>query len=380
MAGVALLAAVASLNTLRNGFVWDDQELIVGNDAVKSAGTLAKGLTRDFFAHRPDDFAYGYYRPLTTLSYAADYAAWRLRPAGYHATNILLNTACVCLGTLLLLRLGLVPGAAFCAGVLFAVHPIHVETVAWISGRTDLLSLLLALASFLVFLSARDGGGRLHRRRAALLLAASAAAYAGALLAKEMSLVLPLWLFLADRRAPSRRLVTPLRALAPHAAVTAAYLAWRFMAVSVSVPANQDVQTPAAAALSAPITVARYLGWLAFPISPSAYVQNPYVTIFTAARFLLPVAALALIGFGAWRMRRHWPVAALFGAMLAASFLPLLNVVRIAGPVDMGPLWPSGSATGRRSRSPRSWGSLPQQPAPPGTALCGEGQPWPSCS
>lgn len=348
MAGVALLAAVASLNALRNGFVWDDQDLIVGNDAVKSADALAKSLTRDFFAHRSDDLSYGYYRPLTTLSYAADYAAWRLRPVGYHATNLLLHAACAWLGTLLLLRLGLAPGAALAAGVLFAVHPIHVESVAWISGRTDLLSLLLALVSFLVFLRARDGGERLSKRRAALLLAASAAAYAGALLAKEMSLVLLLWLFLADRRVPSRRLVSTLRALAPHAAVTAAYCVWRFLALGVSVPGNQELQTPAATALSAPITVTRYLAWLALPISPSAYVQNPYVTSAAAASFLLPLAALALLGLGTWHLARRSPFAALFGAMLAASFLPLLNIVRIAGPVDMGAVmaerfcyWPS---------------------------------------
>lgn len=348
MAGVALLAAVASLNTLRNGFVWDDQELIVGNDAAKSADALVKSLTRDFFAHRSDDLAYGYYRPLTTLSYAADYAAWRLRPVGYHATNLLLHTACACLGTLLLLRLGLASGAALAAGVLFAVHPIHVESVAWISGRTDLLSLLLALVSFLVFLRARGDDERLSTRRAAFLLMASAAAYAGALLAKEMSLVLLLWLFVADRRDPSRRLVSTLRALAPHTAVTAGYCLWRFLALGVSVPGNQELQIPATTALSAPITVVRYLAWMALPISPSAYVQNPYVTSVIAARFLLPLMALALLGLGAWRLARRSSLAALIGAMLAASFLPLLNIVRIAGPVDMGAVmaerfcyWPS---------------------------------------
>jgi Flp pilus assembly protein TadD len=348
VASVALLAAVASLNTLRNGFVWDDQELIVGNDAVKSVDALAKSLTRDFFAHRSDDLAYGYYRPLTTLSYAADYAAWRLRPVGYHATNLLLHAACACLGTLLLLRLGLASGAALAAGVLFAVHPIHVESVAWISGRTDLLSLLLALVSFLLFLGARDGGEHLSKRRAALLLAASAISYAGALLAKEMSLVLPLWLYLADRRVPSRRLVSTLRALAPHAAVSAGYFVWRFLALGVSVPENQELQAAAAVALSAPITVARYLAWLALPISPTAYVQNPYVTSAAAASFLFPLVALALLGLGTWRLARRSPLAALFAAMLAASFPPLLNFVRIAGPVDMGAVmaerfcyWPS---------------------------------------
>jgi tetratricopeptide (TPR) repeat protein len=77
-------------------------------------------------------------------------------------------------------------------------------------------------------------------------------------------------------------------------------------------------------------------------------VQNPYVTSVTAARFLLPLAALALLGFGVWRLARRSPLVALFGAMLAASFLPLLNIVRIAGPVDMGAVmaerfcyWPS---------------------------------------
>jgi tetratricopeptide (TPR) repeat protein len=348
VAAVALLAAIASLNTLRNGFVWDDQELIVGNDAVKSAGSLGKSLTRDFFAHRSDDLAYGYYRPLTTLSYAADYAAWRLRPAGFHATNVLLHAACAWLGTLLLLRLGLAAGAALTAGVLFAVHPIHVESVAWISGRTDLLSLFLALLSFLLFLRASDGGERPSKSRAALLVAASAALYAGALLAKEMSLVLLLWLFLADRRAPKRRLACTLRALAPYVAVTAGYLVWRFLALGVPVPSNQELQSPAAVALSAPITVARYLAWLAWPVAPSAYVQNPYVTSAGAARFLLPLGALSLLGLGAFRLARRSPHAALLGAMLAASFLPLLNIVRIAGPVDMGAVmaerfcyWPS---------------------------------------
>jgi len=329
---VALLAFCVFANALGGDFVWDDRPLILGDYMVKSFDHLDHLFTNDFFFRDENDLAYGYYRPLTTLTYVLDYALHADQPLGYHVTNGLLHALCSALVVLMLLRLELDWRAALIAGALFAVHPIHVENVAWIAGRTDLVAFVLTGICVLLHLEARDRPPGSRGRRIRVI--GSALAFALALLAKEMAVVVIAWLGLAHLLLWKDGWGRSLRAVAPLAAAFALYLVWRFAILGVPAPGQGDSHGTDTALMSLGPTWIRYLGWLVFPIDQSAYVQNPYVTGVTDIRFLPSLVALIGAGVLTWKLAR--PAVAFVVLAAASSFLPISNLVRVAGPDDMG--------------------------------------------
>lgn len=141
-AGLAVLVAIFYWPTLNNGFVWDDNEYVQNNPQLRSV----EGLYNIWFKLG----AVPQYYPLVHTTFWIEYQAWGLRTAGYHATNLILHAVCAILVWRLLVRLA-VPGA-WVAAAIFAVHPVEVETVAWVSERKNVLSCVLALGSLLAYL------------------------------------------------------------------------------------------------------------------------------------------------------------------------------------------------------------------------------------
>ena len=139
---VVIVAAVwfAYLPALRAGFVWDDEPLITANPLLRSFSGLAEiwsgARTADYF-------------PLTNTIFWIEYHLFGGHAAGYHALNILLQSANALLVWAALRRLE-IPGA-WLASLIFAIHPVHAESVAWISELKNLLSMLFFLASLLCF-------------------------------------------------------------------------------------------------------------------------------------------------------------------------------------------------------------------------------------
>jgi Tfp pilus assembly protein PilF len=333
---VPALAVIVYLNSTDGEFVWDDRMLILEDYAVQTASHLDQVFTNDFFFRHENDLSYGYYRPVTTLSYVADYALWGPRPFGFHVTNIALHAACSLLVVLLILAFGAGRAAAIAAGALFAAHPIHAENVAWIAGRTDMLAFLFGAGS--LYLHALSRGERVGKAGRLALTAGSLLAFAAALLAKEMAIVVPAWIALCHLVLWSARWRGALRAVVPFAAVTVAYVLFRFCVVNVGVPGQPAVGGVVPALLSAPVTILRYLAWMFVPIHQSAYIQNPYATGLADPRFLIGATALALVAVVAWRSLRAAGSrpATFFVLALAASFPPILNFIRVAAPDDMG--------------------------------------------
>ncbi len=194
----ALAALLVYLPTLAHGFVWDDHHLIEQNPLLRTGAGLAQLLATDFWSIAGTRS--GFWRPLVTLSYAIDGRLGHWQPALFHLTNLSLHAL----------------AAAVLGAILLQAGPAHVESVAWIAGRTDVLcGVLLALAYLL--------DRRARARGRSWPGAAACLAFALALLAKEAAALGLLVLAIAERveRRPWRGAA---RWLAPYAALTAVWL------------------------------------------------------------------------------------------------------------------------------------------------------------
>jgi tetratricopeptide (TPR) repeat protein len=192
---VGLLATLVYANALWNDFAYDDVHIIVDNDAIHSLGTLPGALRTPYW---PTDLGreLGLWRPATTGTLGLLYVMGGGTPLVFHAANVLGHAAVSVL--VLLLSTALMPlPASLVAGLVFAVHPVHVEAVSNMIGMGEILSAVATLLACLVHVRgpARSGWGP------ALLIAAL---YAVAFGAKEGGVVLPGLIFLLD--AARRRL------------------------------------------------------------------------------------------------------------------------------------------------------------------------------
>ena len=189
MAVAAVLAVVAGLAyvpSLAGGFVWDDTAYVVANPHIRD------GLTQESAAWALTNGHSSNWHPLTWMSHAADISLYSLdRPWGHHLTNLLLHAANTLLLFIVLRRLTrrLWPSAVV-AG-LFALHPLHVESVAWVAERKDLLC---ALFMFLAVWAYAAYASRPTVRRYLLVVAA----FAAALMSKPMAVTLPVVLVVLD--------------------------------------------------------------------------------------------------------------------------------------------------------------------------------------
>ena len=138
---LVLITLIAYLPALRAGFVWDDDTFLTQNPLIKAAD----GLRRFWLTTEATD-----YWPVTSTTLWVEWRLWGMQAAGYHLTNLFLHIAeCLLLWrTLALLR---VPGA-FLAALIFAVHPVNVESVVWIAQRKNLVAMLFFLGSIFCFL------------------------------------------------------------------------------------------------------------------------------------------------------------------------------------------------------------------------------------
>ena len=165
---LAALTLLAYLPALGAGYIWDDDWHVTNNPTLRTLD----GLRQIWLVpSRPGQITIPQYYPLTHTTFWIEYHLWGLRPAGYHLTNVLLHAGSALLLWRILLRLG-VPAAWFAAAI-WAVHPVNVESVAWISERKNTLSGFFYLAAFASYwryvdppaLNAspdRDAAGRAH--------------------------------------------------------------------------------------------------------------------------------------------------------------------------------------------------------------------------
>ena len=155
-----LLAVLPYVNTLQNGFVYDDNNEVLTNPYIRSFSHVGDIFSTRILAHLGARGATNYYRPISIFGFLdllqAIWAASLRIPPG----EFVLHALIVCLLFGLTKRLFQDQWLAFAAAAIFALHPIHTESVAWVSGVTDLDLALFYLAAFWFFLPAPGRRGR----------------------------------------------------------------------------------------------------------------------------------------------------------------------------------------------------------------------------
>ncbi len=236
--GLILAAVFLSYSdTLWFQFVLDDRFQIGDNTWLRSWRYLPRYFTGDVWAFMHPSFPGNLYRPLFLLWFRLQYIAFGLNPWGWHFCTILAHVGVTLLVYYLAVRLVKDRRAALFAALIFGLHPVHAEAVAWISGVTEPMLALFVVASYLCYLRSRTKPPRHFA-----WLAASLALYALGMLAKETALVLPMIIFASELigsepgdaagwRALLRRVGGVLAVITPYIILSAAYLGIRVMAL-----------------------------------------------------------------------------------------------------------------------------------------------------
>jgi hypothetical protein len=186
---VALAAMALSYNTLDGEFVFDDRRAIESNKVVTGKLPYKSIWTSDFWGNSiKADYSHKSYRPLTSLSFRLQYSWSGLNPYAWHVVNVLahgLVAAFVAITALRLFDNQLLP--SLLAGLLFACHPVHVESVANVVGRAEVFSAACLLASFNAYMSGSAPSQR--PEVACFFLLLTTAFGAAALLCKEQGVI-----------------------------------------------------------------------------------------------------------------------------------------------------------------------------------------------
>ncbi len=323
-----LLAALPYLGVLRNDFayMYDDKALILDSPYVHNLHHLREVLTSTLFSNQGVPGGPPYYRPVAKIGFLLCYQLFGPFANGFHLVSLLLNVAVV--GILFLLAEQLLGDrlAAFAAAALFALHPVHVEAVAWISAVTDLEVTLFYLLTFWCFLRvAAPGGGR-----RAGAVAAMTASFVLALLSKEQAVTLPfLAAFYEHFCRPDRGETTPVQKMlryGPLWLVCLGYVLLRVVVMGSFVHvANTNPISMPDTLLSALALAGQYLGELLWPVRLSAFHLFHVSTSILAMPVLEGVGALGLSGYllyALWKRERQ----VAFGILwLFLTLAPVLN-------------------------------------------------------
>jgi tetratricopeptide (TPR) repeat protein len=314
IAGGALVALVflADGLALRGAFIWDDLNLITQSPLVHASD----GLWRFWFTTQAPD-----YFPLTSTTWWIEWRVWGDNPAGYHFINLLLHAASAMLLWRILRHLAL-PGA-WLAAAIWAVHPVQVESVAWIAERKNTLSAALAAAAMLLML-------RYFKSNQPRIYIAALVLFTAALLAKTAIAPLPVVMFVCALRfqRPLRRAVLE---IIPFLGITAALCAVTIYFQSQRSIATDVVRTDG---LASRVAIAGravwfYLGKLACPF-PLAFVYPRWPTGEVSMRAFIPLFLLILSFAVLWIGRRKWGwVPLLSMAYFVLMLLPVLGLINI---------------------------------------------------
>lgn len=319
LAVVGAAALALYLPTLRYGFVQDDRAIIASNPAVHSLAAAIGAFDDPYW---PRESGAGLYRPLTTLTYAVDWAISGGSPAWFHFMNALWHALATVLFALVLVR-WLPPLGAGAAALVFAWHPVHVEAVANLVGRAELLA---ACGIFGSVLAARRGKWGLAVLCAAL-----------AMLSKEHGVIAGV-VILFDRWLSPAEVKAPPVFWVAFAVVTAGYLVGfaAFGSAGFDAAAGVFLERGTSGRLAIALPAVLRAAWLlVWPVSLSSDYSPQVIPAYTGLSLAAVAGLVIAVGVPVlvFMTRRRAPALSFTAAVAGLSFLPASNLLFAGGTV-----------------------------------------------
>lgn len=331
-----LISFVVYVNALSDGFVFDDESVVLGDPSIAHLSNIPKYFTAQEGFHKVIG---RYYRPVISTSYASDYAIGGLKPFGFHLTNIIIHIInSLLVFKLLLLIFGTEDGkisktvlyAAFFGSLIFAVHPIHTEAVTWVSGRTDSLSFTFFAAAFIYYI-------KYSKEHRLVNLFFILFYYILSLLSKEMAITFPVVVILYDlilNEGYKKEIIrSHLNIYSILAAVSVLYLFLRWLILK-DIPQretyfyfyNKDFLT---AFLTMLQTIPLYFRLLIFPVGLLYHYNGylPYISSFASVSAIYSIIFILFALAAALFFLKKIPMVSYAVLIVFVTLLPVMNIV-----------------------------------------------------
>ena len=321
-------------NSLFNAFAYDDTTQILQNEFIRDFRNLPKAMVtetwywrvqQDKDPNKQNRPSTPYYRPIFVIYLMIMWKLFGASAFGWHLFNIGLHLTVVYLVFIILERITKDIRVSGIASMLFAVHPMRSESVAWISGLTDPLLAIFVLSSFYFYL-------RFREERLTKLLLASLGLFLLGAFTKEPAVALPIFIaayevFVVNQdKSLFERIKSALAYPAPYLFLSGFYFVARYFALGFALNNNAYMKYPVyQIALTIPLAIWKYLGLLMLPLDLSLFHATQMVKSPADVRFFLPLAGLVLLVIALWRLR-HSMLARFAILWFAINLLPVMNL------------------------------------------------------
>jgi tetratricopeptide (TPR) repeat protein len=346
---VAVITLIVYLPTLWNGFIgaWDDNDYVIENKAIRF-------LNIDFFRWA---FFHSYksnWHPLTWISHAFDYAVWGLNPLGHHLTSIVLHALNTFLVVLFVIRIleawrenmvqtgwtsflnqRAILTAAGITGLLFGLHPVHVESVAWISERKDLLCALFYLLSVNIYIKYAGANKNIARQFFHKDYLTALGLFLLALMSKPMAVSLPVVLLVLDwvplgRIRSARTLWGAFAEKLPFFSLSLALSIVTILAQKGGLSVASLQALPFLTRLLVAVrSVILYIFNLLFPLRLAPFYPYPKsVSLFSPDYFSAIIVLIGITVISARMKKTFWVTA---WACYLITLVPVLGIIQVGG-------------------------------------------------
>jgi tetratricopeptide (TPR) repeat protein len=326
---LVFLAAAGLLvygNSFHNNFISDDSAFVVRNESIRTFAPLTKFFDPATASSDPI-LSHDAWRPMTTFSYALTYRFFGLDPAALHATNVTIH---ILNAFLIFWLVYLIAGSrsplitAFITSLVFLIHPVQVESVAWVAQRSNVLFLFFFAPAFICYIYFRSSSGRDR----SLLFGASLLLFILSLLSKEMAISLPLIIFAYEYILGSKDLKVSLKQSLPYFAVVFAYVLARQFAIGRTAMTAYWAGGFIPQMLTMVKGFALYVKLMVIPYPLSAHYLFP-AKHSVDMEVLISGLLLAGIIYLGWRLRKSQPVISFGIFLFFLSLAPVSNLVPI---------------------------------------------------
>lgn len=328
MAVIVVYGRILGHDFLNN---WDDNVYVTANSSIQ--GFSVENIRSVF-----SNYYAGNYAPVQMLSYMLDYTIWELWPGGFLLTNIIIHTLNGLLFYWLLLRLHGERLLAAVGAAIFLLHPVQVESVAWVSQRKNLLAMLFMMLAWLAYIRYRDSAGG----KSSLAYFVALAMFVGSLFSKSASVFLPVALLLYDSCFSAEGLKVRLLDKVPFLVLagTASFIAILSQSPEVAGWSGMDFGgrrswhggSPWTTLLTMLPVFCRYLRMIVWPSDLSALYApllhlTPDSTVLTAALILFVVVLLSWRLYRSNRRLGFWPIFSALAILPVSQIIPLVTLM-----------------------------------------------------